>query len=148
MLCFQPDVGFTARHPTALPQGLVHLSGCQTRWAQRVQAHGGVHPSVVSCLMALGALRDTAPALPWLPGGICASPSGDAQALAPWGCLAVSPSLCGAEKPFKQWGDIPPLSSCNPAHLGGSALSPSVGAGDPHALEAPGSSTHLGYNRT
>lgn len=31
--------------------------------------------------------------------------------------------------------------------LGGSALSPSVGAGHPHAVEAPGraASTHLGY---
>lgn len=139
MLCFQPDVRFTARHPTALPRVWCIYLGA------RQGGHRGCRPMGVPCLMALGALRDTAPALPWLPGGICASPSGDAQALAPWRCLAVAPSLRGAEKSFKQWGDIPPFSSYNPAHLGGSALSPSVGAGDPHALEAPGSSTHLGY---
>lgn len=49
MLCFQPDVRFTARHPTALPRVWCIYLGA------RQGGHRGCRPMGVPCLMALGA---------------------------------------------------------------------------------------------
>lgn len=126
---------------------------------QRTQAHGGSgshHPSMVLS-DGTGCCQETQPQpCHWLPGVVCASPSGDAQPWPPrgvWLWLHHSMVLRSLWHKLLGSGETSPLSGgalgYNPAMppiLGGSVLSPSVGAGDPHTVEAPvrAASTHLG----